>query len=673
MSNREFDSPLHVGLAVFTYCCLDRLLAGYAGGDFALRCIAHALAVALPFLAWGAGLALLRRNAGVAPFSESLAFGALGALIGATFLPEWVDAWSGLAAWFPGSWATRSVLGFLAAAVFASFPLCAAYIGSGGRMECSGAWSLFAPLVLAPRVALAFDHVDSGARIQVAVAIAVAAALLGVVVWLFARATTVGLRNRAAIGLAMLAAVLCFAVPGPQGEAAAPPSIIVVLVDTLRADRLGADPAVARMPKLYARAEDGVIFEQAIAPSPWTLPSSMSLVSAMNPHRHLVGRSAGDLAIPGRPEASFLASSLRQRGYATAAFVNNPYLRPYYGFGRDFLHFRRYQGRADDGLELALDWLAAESAGPVFLLLHLMDPHWPYEAPARFDRDRSDCVACDSLLTAQYSQTDETTRRELRRRYDAEVAYTDDAIDRLLGRLAQRGVLDNSWVFVTSDHGEELWEHEGFLHGHSLFDEQLRVPLLVLPPRSETWARGRRVWSQVRLEDVGATFLDLAGVEVEAAGERPPSEEALAGLGDATLAAARLEQMALRPVIDGRSLLAQLGAASPAEDQSRAVVAGYLKSPVDLRFAVRTSHTKFVSGQEREAEGQIFDLRTDPGERKNGLAGGGDVAAQRFLKQAQALIEQSGLRPGDRRPLSAAGLDLSLDVQAELRALGYLD
>src|SRR6185369_9684353 len=129
-------------------------------------------------------------------------------------------------------------------------------------------------------------------------------------------------------------------------------------------------------------AAQGVRFTQAVSPAPWTLPATVSLLSGWNPHRHGFGRTASDWEVlRGNPDALYLAPALRQAGYLTSAFLNNPYLRPWFGFGPGFYLMRPYHGRAVDGAALALDWLHGHIASPSFMLLHLMDPHWPYDAP----------------------------------------------------------------------------------------------------------------------------------------------------------------------------------------------------------------------------------------------------------------------------------------------------
>ncbi len=672
MSSKGLDAPLHLAAAAFAWTVLDGVVAGYAGAWFAPTLLVLGVHAAFAILLAATGLLVLRRLPGEAPFTEAAAHAVIGAIVAGGFLAEWVDGFSSLAIYLPGSKAMVPVLALLGGFVGALAGLLPLRLGPALQ------WAAMGLLVAGPRCSAAFDHVSTGRRaLGLVVTLAGFAAVYGVISALERR---LGRRRLAVAAAALPLVVLLVAValPGPPEAAPGRPSIVVVLIDTLRADRLLApEGETTRMPHLAALARDGVLFEQAIAPSPWTLPSSVSVLSGWNPHRHLAGRSVGAVALPGRPEAFFLGRALRERGYTVGAFVNNPYLRPYYGFGRDHLRFRRYRGRAADGVGLASDWLHAQR-GPHFLLLHLMDPHWPYEAPTGFGAGLGPCERCDSLRAVQYGRTDTGTRAELERRYDAEVAYTDAAIARFVEELRAAGSLEHTWLVVTADHGEEFWEHEGFLHGHSLYDEQLRVPLVIVPPAGDVaWAgaRGRRVHAQVRLEDVGATILELAGVPTVPAGEFSPLETDAGGEGGVSR---NIAALAARPEIDGRSLIAEMhGGGGVTAGTVRTAVAGFLKSPTELRYALRIPQAKFISSDATGAGGMFFDLLRDPAETRNlaHIFAGAETNAR--ARKATGLLHlglaKSGLHPGDRRPVGGNAPATAADTEAELRALGYLD
>jgi arylsulfatase A-like enzyme len=346
----------------------------------------------------------------------------------------------------------------------------------------------------------------------------------------------------------------------------------------------------------------------------------------------------------GDPAALYLPGALRDAGYLTAAFVHNPWLRPYFGFGQGLYTMRPYHGRAIDGVALALGWLSDHVRDPSFLLLHLMDPHWPYDAPPGFGPERRPCWVCDSLLFSQYGQPTLDDRAELRRRYSAEVTFTDVMLGQFYDTLLAAGALDHTWLIITSDHGEEFWEHGGFLHGHTLYDELLRVPLVVVPPRSDATARrGVRVDSQVRLEDVAASMLEIAGIDPARA-------------------------------TDGRSLLALVG--GKPDGAARTSVGGYIKSTDDLSYSVRRWPWKAIVAPEM-SRNRLFRLDVDAQEKRSLLFNASVPEAQRSeLSQRFLGLATDPARLGidvSRRRVQRSGASPDADTERGLRSLGYAD
>jgi len=272
---------------------------------------------------------------------------------------------------------------------------------------------------------------------------------------------------------------------------------------------------------------------------------------------------------------------LRAHGYQTAGFVNNGQLRPYYGFGDDYLLFRRYHGDARDGTALALSWIVRHRVRPFFVFLHLQDPRWPYAAPVRHDLERDDaCADCDSAAALSTPDVPVRVRLEVRRRYDAELAFTDLEIGRLYDELARRELLDGTWLIVTATHGQEFWEHGGFMHGRSLHDEVLRVPMIVIPPAGrDDLPRGEIIADQVRLEDVVPTLLEIVDAE----------------------------PVALRK-LDGTSLLPLFTSTDPRTP--RPVLAGYLRVEGDASYAVRQDGYKLIVSS-ADGSSVLYDLQAD--------------------------------------------------------------
>jgi len=280
-----------------------------------------------------------------------------------------------------------------------------------------------------------------------------------------------------------------------------PLNLLLITVDTLRADRLGCTGhAAAATPVLDRLAKEGVLFPSLIVSAPITLPSHATFMTGLLPHEHGVRDNRPD-ALP--PEATTLAERLSARGYAAAAVVSGETLAPGCGLEQGFGDYGFSPGprkstaslletAADRTTDLAL--AAAErleSGKPYFLWVHFFDPHHPYEPPPRFLKAHPDP-------------------------YDGEVAFADEQISRLLQGLAARGLLGNTAVAVTSDHGEGLGDHGEPTHAFFLYDTTIKVPLILSGPM----VRGGRVSTEpVRGQDLMGLLIALCGAgRPEAAG-----------------------------------------------------------------------------------------------------------------------------------------------------------
>ncbi len=636
--------------AAVAFCCVVALalVEGFGARAFAGTVASDAINAALPFL----GMFLVARfAAGRMPARATLIArvhaAGQGLVAGMAFGWWWFEPhtfFTSMTSGSLGAMAWQAVVGAVTGLLIA-----VAAERAANPLVFREIWLGAAVLFLAGggRVYRAFDHVEAGLRLATASAIfasVVAAALLAY----FALRR----RERAAAAipaLAPAAACLVLFASGMQGggpaERASGESVLLILVDTLRADIAdgGMEGVPPSMPELARIAGSGVRFTQAISPAPWTLPAAVSVLSGWNPHRHAFGASASFWEVTrGDPGALYLAGRLRDAGYLSAAFVNNPYLRPYFGFGHDYYSLRPYHGRAIDGAALALGWLGDRAEDASFTLLHVMDPHWPYEAPPGFGDPPQFCPSCTSLMSAQYGTPHPVEKAELRRRYAAEVKFTDAVIGRLYDSLAAAGSLDRTWIIVTADHGEEFWEHGGFLHGHALYDELLHVPLVIVPPRSRAdIAGGRRIADQVRLEDVAATILEIAGLD--------PS---------------------LAP--DGRSLFPLL--LGKPDGAPRVEVSGFVKATDDFSYAVRQPPWKAIV-REKNPANFLFDIAADPLEQKSLLGPASPATADRqklaltFLG-LRATPAKLGLETARTAPKSAASAP-DADTARNLRSLGY--
>jgi arylsulfatase A-like enzyme len=440
------------------------------------------------------------------------------------------------------------------------------------------------------------------------------------------------------------------------------PNVLLIVLDTVRADALeayGGEPDV--MPFLNGLARRGVVFEQAYATAPWTLPSTAGMLTGRLPHE-----ISADWKTPLDDAPSMLPEQLAKSGYATAAMVaNTRYCAAETGLDRGFEHFGDFAGTWHDfavctslgrrfflselaprlgladfpGRKSAADinreafaWLpgdmrqTGEPRRPYFLFLNYFDAHHPYLAPPPFDRHpprtADERVAFCHWWWLHKKDADPQQVQYYRDAYHDCLRYLDHELENLFGELERRGALGNTLVIVTSDHGEHFGDHELFLHGNSLYQALIHVPLIIVPP--DRSIPGRRVARPVSLKSLPATVCGLAGIDH--AGEFPG--ESLAGdwneprLGDSADATAVAE------------ILTPPGGNFPCHGLSP-VRSGPMRAIVSGRF-------KYIRrGDGRE---ELYDLADDPGESVN-LAG----ASERKIELGELRRQLQRLAPSSPR------------------------
>ena len=444
----------------------------------------------------------------------------------------------------------------------------------------------------------------------------------------------------AAAGIALGALAAC-APPPPR-------NVVLLVVDTVRADHLGLyGYERPTTPHLDAWAAEGVVFDQAFATSPWTVPSFASIYTGHLPSRHGAARVPQAREAPGAnvgrldDRVQTLAEILFADGFDTAAIVNNPFLHARGGLGRGFTHYDHHPGnnwnmrRADAVVDRALAWIDRPREMPFFLVAHLFDPHLDYDAPepyrgrfaAGYDGGITYPVSDLRRIKASRVARRPEDRRFIASAYDEELLYMDAEIGRFLDGLAARGLLDDTLVILVSDHGEELFDHGGFEHGHSVYQELLRVPLVVWAPG----ATARSVTEPVSIADILPTVLDATGAE---------------------------------PVAGtfGRSLWPAVHGSNAPTD--RALVAENTLRGGEQKALVRWPHKLVLdvtTGGTR-----LFDLEADPGETRD-LAAEHPAVRDRLAAELRATTEaaqrQATLQPADFPP----------DTIERLRELGYVD
>jgi arylsulfatase A-like enzyme len=283
-------------------------------------------------------------------------------------------------------------------------------------------------------------------------------------------------------------------VPISAEPAPAPSNFLLITVDTLRADHLGCYGYERDTSShIDSLAREGIRFEEAFSPTSWTLPAVASLMTSMYPSVH------GCIEVNRRLAESVvtLAEVLKGQGFGTAGFVSHTLVSQKYGFAQGFDVFDdTLASSVNPHLELsshqltekAIDWIAGRSQGRFFAWVHYFDPHFDYRPPPSHDEFGSFDVD----------------------RYDGEVRFTDEQIGRLLAKVEELGLSEETLVIFTADHGEEFRDHGGIHHTRTLFDEIVRVPLIIKIPGYSAGVIGR----PVQLMDVMPTALEALNLPV---------------------------------------------------------------------------------------------------------------------------------------------------------------
>ena len=461
--------------------------------------------------------------------------------------------------------------------------------------------------------------------------------------------------GRARRGARASALALCAAWTLSAGcQRAAPPNIILYVVDTLRADAVGGDgnPGV-RTPAMERVAHEGLRFRRAYANASWTRPSMGSLLTGTYPRTHgAIGRHDAL-----RAGVATLAGGLHAAGYRTAAVFANPNIGTLYGFGEGFDDFialyparmvhdatvpQAYVGTADHVVDRAVEWLRGRPTQPFFLLVFTVDPHAPYEPPAPYNTmydpeytgkvDGSLATLFGLLVAARRGNPPpERDVRHLRALYDGEVAFNDAQLARLLAELDRTRLAQQTLFLITSDHGEEFYEHGSGEHGHSLYEELIHVPLLLRWPGRV--AESRTYGGVVQLLDLYPTLLHVAGAPVPAGPGRDLTDiilgRASASVPPVAYAEEHLDEHNLQMVLlDHRKLIYDAAIAQPL----------------------------------------TFDLRKDPGEH-HPLPG----LPAPDLAFAISAIEQQNRPPADSTPRVVGPTQIPDSARQAMQALGYGD
>ncbi len=431
-----------------------------------------------------------------------------------------------------------------------------------------------------------------------------------------------------------LACLACF------GREDRPRLVVLVSIDTLRADHLGLyGYERPTSPSLDGLALESAVFEDATSSSPWTLPAHATLLTGLYPSRHGLTSHARYLS----SDLETLAQLFSQAGYRTAAVVNSHNLGPEFGLDRGFQQYSYVEESVEQRepsseiTDQGLEWIEGAGKSPLFLFLHYYDVHSDYASLPRYEseflRPYEGIADGSTAQLAAYREgqvsLSPADAPNLIDRYDAGIRQMDAEIGRILDFLRERGFWEDTLFVVTSDHGEEFFEHGGVLHGQTQYQEVLRVPLVVKGPGIP---HGRRVPTPVSLVDIAPTLLERAGIAVP---------EGLDGVDVAPLWSEG------DPELEARYLFSEADHNNVEHDITRSV-----------RYKSFKLHFNRLSREYR-----FFDLARDPAEQA-------DVSADE--RRVFAALSERLDRFMANEKVEAPVRSLSEEEIEKLRSLGYL-
>ena len=429
-------------------------------------------------------------------------------------------------------------------------------------------------------------------------------------------------RTIAALGLLWTCLVATDVWPQAHSKAAtvtrARPNVVLITMDTLRADHVGCYGAKSvETPTLDSLSRDGIVFEHAIAQVPLTWPSHAAILTGTYPFQNGVQDFTGH---PLEPQFRSVAQSFQSAGYATGAVVSSFVLDRSWGLARGFDFYddsfsaAAFQQKdlglvdrkAGESVEHALKWLEKTPKRPFFLWLHLYDPHSPYDPPEPYRTRYKDHL------------------------YDGEIAYADHELGRLIAWLKVHHAYDNSVIVFVSDHGESLGDHGEQEHGFFIYNSTVHVPLIIKPPLANHLKSGRRA-DPVETIAIAASLVEAAGIHD-----------------------------AIEKQLQAKSLLVGSEAANrEAYSETFYPFSSFGWSPL---HSLETARFHYIDAPQPE----LYDLQADPNE-KNNLAAAQPATAQVLKDKIASLLRE--------RPFASqkdASARLNPDAAERLRALGYV-
>jgi len=387
-----------------------------------------------------------------------------------------------------------------------------------------------------------------------------------------------------------------------------PLNILFIFVDTLRADHVGAYGYERNTtPRLDELAKDAALFERAYSHSPWTMPSAASMFTSLEPRDHGIK----DWLQPLSTRHLTLAEHLRDNGYTTEAIVSHITFKEVYNFDQGFEKYdasvldkgkTKFISTSKEVSDLAVQALEADHDKPFFLWLHYFDPHNDYLPHDGFEFGENDIDL-----------------------YDGEIAFTDAHIGRVLDKLKEKGLYENTIIVFIADHGEEFRDHGGRKHTNTLYEELIHIPLIIRVPGFKP----QRIETIVTESDVAPTLCKLAGV---------PIPEQFKGI----------------PLVYGNKSF---------EDKNNRVVFAETFARGNRKIGVLRDNHKLIHDLKKERF-FLFDLDQDPAEKDNLAEKRTDV----FQQLLADLKEHNTIQPAD-----VENIEIPENIMKELQSLGYIN
>lgn len=442
-------------------------------------------------------------------------------------------------------------------------------------------------------------------------------------------------------------------------------NIILISLDTVRPDHLGCygyqrntSPAIDRL------AADGVLFKNTYSTTSWTLPGHVSLLTSLNCLNHQVYFPLQKM----NPDMLTLADILRTEQFYCAAFTGGGYLSETYGFSKGFDTYQEIKLRGNQAIrldeaerlaQLASRWLEDNKDKNFFLFLHTYQPHDPYAnlSPSGKEFLKEDAewdqVKMEPLFNGKSrfdTQISEKAKQNIIALYDGEIKYTDVFfVQPILDKLKELGLYEKSLIILTSDHGEEFFDHEAWLHDHSLYDEGIRIPLIVKLPDAEY--KGSQIEKIARITDIMPTILEQMEIKTSYK---------------------QFDGASLFPLLNGKEKTQRTFVSDLALREFKIAPTVISINKDNFKFIlnkkISSPYAKRVARNFDGSQIELYDLKKDPRETKNLAA---NIAYREMcfelLVDINRLYEQA-----DKMKKEKDEVTLDQSLRERLKALGYI-